>query len=69
MVDLTKRIYYLDTSLRARRACLHAEVPAFAETVRAGRRYGTQAWQSRFSWDCFVASLLAMTDYFMSSDG
>jgi hypothetical protein len=26
--------------------CLHAEVPAFAETLRAGRRYGTQAWQS-----------------------
>ena len=26
--------------------CLHAEVPAFAETLRAGRRYGTQAWPS-----------------------
>jgi hypothetical protein len=26
------------------RPCLHAEVPAFAETLRAGRRYGTQAW-------------------------
>ena len=27
-------------------ACLHAEVPAFAETHRVGGRYGTQAWQS-----------------------
>jgi hypothetical protein len=27
-------------------ACLHAEVPAFAETLCAGSRYGTQAWQS-----------------------
>ncbi len=26
--------------------CLHAVVPAFAETLRAGRRFGTQAWQS-----------------------
>ena len=28
------------------RPCLHAEVPAFAETLRAGRRYGTQVWPS-----------------------
>ena len=26
--------------------CLHAEVPAFAGALRAGRRYGTQARQS-----------------------
>jgi hypothetical protein len=24
--------------------CLHAGVPAFAETLRASRRFGTQAW-------------------------
>jgi hypothetical protein len=30
--------------LHGQRPCLHAEVPAFAETLRAGRRYGTQAW-------------------------
>jgi hypothetical protein len=41
-------------------ACLHAEVPVFAETHRAGRRYGTQAWQShRKNRHCFVS--LAMT--------
>ena len=28
------------------RPCLHAEVPAFAESLRAGRRCGTQAWPS-----------------------
>jgi hypothetical protein len=28
-------------------ACLHAVVPAFAETLRASRRSGTQAWQSQ----------------------
>jgi len=41
-------------------ACLHAVVPAFAETLRAGRRFGTQAWQSHWKRrDCFVS--LAMT--------
>jgi hypothetical protein len=45
-------------------ACLHAEVPAYAETLPEGRRYGTQAWQSPFAYapvkrDCFVP--LAMT--------
>ena len=31
---------------RSEATCLHAEVPAFAGALRAGRRYGTQAWQS-----------------------
>jgi len=48
-------------SLRARRACLHAEVLACQRTCLPNTRYGTQAWQSRFPWDCFVALLLAMT--------
>ncbi|MDI7260396.1 MAG: hypothetical protein QME90_10805 [Thermodesulfobacteriota bacterium] len=63
---MCKRINYSYVSLRARRACLHAEVPAYAETLRAGRRYGTQAKQSRFFWDCFVVSLLAMADYLIA---
>jgi hypothetical protein len=29
-----------------RDVCLHAEVPADAETLPGGRRYSTQAWQS-----------------------
>jgi len=33
---------------RPKGACLHTEVPAFAETLRAGRRFGTQAWQSLY---------------------
>jgi len=31
--NLLITLEYLDVSLRARRACLHAEVPAFAETL------------------------------------